>query len=567
MTRGEFLRRRRRRNFRRGLIFLVILVVAGYSVRPAYRLLERWRARALVRQGEELARQQLFGEAIEKLETALRLDSANARALRGLSEVYSRFELPSALPLYRALASLPESTDEDRHEYIAAALRLQRFDLAESELARLLARTNISTQTRTQATEYFFRLGDMKRALTFADQIRNAAPSNNLNHLRVAKILLHMGSTEDQVQALNVLQSLDRPDRLERLNMLEMLANAPALPLKETQTILARLPTTADSSPGEHFLRAEILGRLDPKERGALIAAAVERYRAGTSDQQAELILWLNRMGEHLRVLETWRPEDLAKHAAPIAGYLESMTRARRWAELQKAVASPLPIDVWLLEALRAQAATQLAQPSLAEEHWRRAHEQTTGNPARLRALGETALRLGATEQAVIAFENLTKDRLHRATGFRRLAQIHERSRDATRLRLTMQAWSASVPDDPVPENAYCYLSALLALDVEDAYQRARLLFERQPSRLTHRLTLAFLEFRRNNPREALQYLERARPPGQIPPPMAALVEGLILEANGQSARAAEAIKSLTPASLLPEEQELLRRLQAKTKG
>ena len=36
-------------------------------------------------------------------------------ALRALSGVYSRFELPSALPLYRALASLPDRSDDDLH--------------------------------------------------------------------------------------------------------------------------------------------------------------------------------------------------------------------------------------------------------------------------------------------------------------------------------------------------------------------------------------------------------------------------------------------------------------------
>lgn len=541
----------------------VVLLVLAFVVRPAYQRLLSWRAETVVRQAEELIGQQHWPEALEKLDAALKIQPASTPALRALGGVYSRFELPSALPIYRALLNSPGHTAEDLHAYLEIALRLQRFDLVEGELSTLLNRTNVTLQTRIQAVEFYFRQGDFGRALSFAEEIRRLQPTNNLNHLRVAKILLFRGIPTEQIDALNILADVRNPSPLERINMLEMLSNAPTVPKRPALRFLDQTPPGSQATPVEFFLEAETRLRLAPDSRSNLVAQAIDRFAKGSPEQQADLCGWLARAGETTRVFELWRTEQAAQHPILFANYLEALTRAQRWTNLQAAVSTNAPIEAWQLEAYRATAAARLKQDQLADELWRRAFEQTAKHPVKLRGLGDYASRLGFTSQAIEAYESITKDRLHRASAFRRLAGIFERTRQTDRLRVNAQAWSASIPDDPQPELAFCYLSALLGLDTDLAHARATKLLQRQPSRLAYRTAVAYLEFRRNKPQDALAMLDRIRFDNPNIPAQTRLVYAILLEANGLPSRAKEMVEDVKPDALLPEEQENLRRIKA----
>jgi predicted Zn-dependent protease len=540
----------------------VVFAAAVVLARPVYRLMERWQAANVLSQAQELARQQMFVEAMERLEVALKLNPSSAGALRSLAEIYSHLELPYALPVWRALLTLPAHTEEDVHGYIDLALRLQRFDLAEAELARLLARTNISLRTRIQASDFFFRQGDYSRALKFAEEIRRSEPANQEHQLRVARALLNLRSPDRQREGLQLLAALDRPEEKERLTLFHILAEAPALPRSEASELLQKLRPPQGVSAREYLLWSDARLRVDPEHHALYVAEAVQRYRASAPTEQAELGYWLNRVGAHDAFLAAIETEQAVGFPPLLTQYLEALARTGRWAQLQKVTANPVPLDAWILAAFRAVAATGLNQETLAHEHWRRAFEHVSGSSGKMRALGDLAFKLGAIEQAIAAFDHLTRDRLSRVTGYRRLAVVYERIGDTARLRTVMREWSAHVPDDPFPENAFCYLSGLMRRDVELASERAGHLLERLPRRVAYRTTLALLELRQDRPQAALQLYRRAPIEAQSLTPQARLIYAAVLNASGEKATARELIENLDPSRFLPEERELLERLR-----
>lgn len=542
---------------------VLALGVAGLlGSKPTLNLLQRWQARNIVSQAEELARQQMFYEAIERLDTALRLHPSSEDGLRALAGIYSRFELPYALPIWRGLLQLPGHRERDVHQYIDLALKLQRFDLAEPHLAELLTRTNVTEATRVQALEFFMRQGDFTRALEFAQQLRRTAPSNNLHQIRAARLLLLQPTDAQRREGFEVLRGLDHPSPEERRAILEVLSEASEAPVESVKGVLDHLPLPSDAPPAEYFLRAEVLAKISREPATRWLTNSIARFRHDTPERQAELGAWLNRIGESSMLLDTFKLEDVARFPPVLATYLEALARTGKWAELQTAVASPLPLDDWLMNSLRSFAAARLNQEAMAKEHWRRALDEASRDPSRLRSLGDLASKLGATDQAIEAFNLLTRDRLSRVTGYRRLAQVYERGRDTQRLRAVMREWSAHVPDDPVPDNAFCYLSGLMRRDVEVAYERAKKLMDRLPGRVAHRTTVALLELQRDRPEVALQIFERIRSELPRAAPQTHLIYAATLAANGQAEAAKKQVETLKTDSLLPEEQQMLNRIR-----
>ena len=554
----------RRASFRGGawILVAILAVVALAVARPLYRQLETWRAETLVSQAGELAAQHLYTDAIMRYQKALRLDPSQMGALRGLAEIYSLFEKPAAIPAWRALLAHPNRTEQDTLDFIGFTLKAQRFDLAEAELARLLAGTNISIPTLVVAAELFQRQGNPRRALEFAEDIARRQPENPDHPIRVARYLLAMPDSEKQREGFRRLAALPPLSPPDRLSVFQTLETAPSLPEPETSAFLDNLPALKAPSAADRIGQTDVRLRLtsDPKTREQRIAATLSTLRQGTPEEQLALCRWLVRIREHQALLGSYTLADATALPPILTAYLDALGQAERWEELQQAASQPLPVDPWILAAFRCGAAARLKQETLAQEHWRRALEAAHREPSRIQALGDIALRLGTRQRAIEAYNLLANDDLHRTAGYRRLARLYEEARDTESLRLLMREWAANAPDDPVPTARYAYLCALVRRNLDDAHARVLPLVERFPARAAYRSTLAFIEWRQDQPQAAFQRLDRARiDPGTSP--QFRLIQASILDANGQKATARDIARTIRPESLLPEEQDLLRKL------
>ncbi len=562
-TRRPRSARRHRRLALAGI--LICGVVAALGAGPLYRKLEDWRASTLVSQANELARQQLFSDAIDRYQTALRLAPRRTDALRGLADIYSLFEKPAAIPAWRALLALPAATEQDTLDFIRFTLQAERFDLAEAELARLLARTNITIPTLVVAAELFHRQGNTPRALVFAEDILRREPDDPTHPIRVARFLLAMPDANRQREGFQRLATMPQLGPRDRLSIFQSLDSAPSLPVPETSAYLDHLPLPASPSAADRLAQTDLRLRLaqEPGARESWIRAAVEALRNGSPEDQLALVRWLNRIREPARLLKLYSLADALALPPILPAYLDALGLTGRWEELQQAAGQPLPVDPWILASFRSGAAARLNQDSLAREHWRRALEAARGDPSRLQAMGDIALRLGSRHQAIEAYNVLANDDLHRTAGYRRLARVHEESQDTERLRLLMREWSLNAPEDPIPSARYAYLCALVRRDLMDAHTRLVPLVENHPARASYRATLAFVELRQDQPQAAFRRLDRA-PMDSPNSPQVQLVQALVLDANGQAAAAREIARSIRSDGFLPEELDLLRKLTAR---
>ena len=556
-------RRRRRRRLRR-LAFaamVVTVVVGALAYAPARRALRRARVQNLVTQAAQLLREQSPTDAVERLKEALDLDPADRNALRALAEVYTRRGLPAALPLWERLMRLPGAADRDAHDYLRAALDLGRFDLAETDLARLLSQTNSPQETRVLATDFYLRQGDPTRAFEFAEEARKADPTNELHQLRSARVLLAMPDPDRKREGLARLGALSQPTPDLRLRVLELLRQAPDLPPAETLALLDRWKGTQDVPFAEDLARTDLLVRLEPGRRAELISAVVRRHRLGSPEAQAALVTWLNRIGAQTELLAAYQREEALRQPAVLPAYYEALALSGRWTELQAATAGTPALEPAILDAFRTAVAVHLGQEELAREHWRRALDRAQDNPDRIQGLGELLVRLDCLPQALDAYDRLTRMPIYRATGYRLLAEAYRQARDAERLRTLMTEWASFAGDDPGPENAFCYLSALLRKDFVRAERRATALVERFPPQIGYRATLAFVLLRRGEAAAALDLFQRARADVSQASPETRLIYAATLDANDQHERALAIVRQLPRGDLLPEELEIVRRI------
>jgi tetratricopeptide (TPR) repeat protein len=502
---GQPRSRRRASVLGTGWILVAILAVVALAVaRPLYRQLETWRASTLVSQAGELAAQHLYTDAIMRYQTALRLDPSQMGALRGLAEIYSLFEKPAAIPAWRALLAHPNRTEQDTLDFIGFTLKAQRFDLAEAELARLLAGTNISIPTLVVAAELFQRQGNPRRALDFAEDIARRQPENPDHPIRVARYLLgHAGPRETARRVPSGSPSCLRFLPPDRLSVFQTLETAPSLPEPETSAFLDRLPALQAPSAADRLGQTDVRLRLtsDRWQSPRAVGPGGAEIRCATAHRRNNwrLCRWLVRSREHKpSCCGSYSLADATALPPILTTYLDALGQAERWEELQQAASQPLPVDAWILAAFRSGAAARLKQETLAQEHWRRALEAAHREPSRIQALGDIALRLGTRQRAIEAYNLLANDDLHRTAGYRRLARLHEEARDTESLRLLMREWAANAPDDPAPTARYAYLCALVRRNLDDAHARVLPLVERFPARAAYRSTLAFIEWRQD---------------------------------------------------------------------
>jgi len=559
-------RRPGRRSHSTWILGAAVLVVLAFSaVKPVQQRISRWRASTIVKQADELVRQQLFADAIARYKSAISLDNQQTEALRGLAHVYSAHEKSAALPVWKALLQLKDHNEKDIVDYIQFTLSIQRFDLAEIELSRLLERTNTPTAIRLVAADFFERQGDPARALAFAEEVLRSEPDNPSHRLRVARSMLAVPLPDRQKEGFRRLSELAPLSPADRLAIFRTLETTPSLPAAETRAFLDALPPLSPTSAADLIAQADVRLRLnpDPTARNLIIGPLTASLRTGSPEGKLLLCRWLLNLREPTRLLQAFSLNDVTALPILLPPYLEALGLAQRWEDLIRATDTQLPIDPWISEAFRAAAGFRLNRDGLAQEHWRRAVERTQNDPIRILAIGDIAHRMGVRERAIEAFNRVVDTDLHRTAAYRRLARVYNEIRDTDRLRRLMLQWSLSAPDEPSPNATYAYLCALVHQDLDDARARILQLTEAFPSRAAYRATLAFIELRRNQPQAALQLIQRTRNDG-VSSPQTVLVRALVLDANGQSSAAKELVRSLRTDNLLPEERDLLNKVMAR---
>ncbi len=535
----------------------VLLLVAVVAAKPSYQWFKTRRANALSAEAERLVQQQKFGEAAVNYRAALKLDPFGYRSLRGAAMLATRLHHSEALGLWQEAANSPRATTSDREEYAAALLQAGAFPPAERVIDGLL-RQNPSTRALLLASVFSETNGNPVRALEYARLARKRAPHDEAARARLAELLAKSEKAEERKEAADILWTMALSDGAAKRNAMEALARGPELTTADQVRLLDVVRALSPFTIAEALIAADLQLRLGRQNSAAVYDEVIAKWRDDKA-ARAPLAQWLNLHGQSDRVLALVPLEPGNK--ALLLARLDALATQKRWSEIETILARPdLDLDPSVIEAFRARAAQEQREMLEAELHWSKAIVAADNDPQKLRFIANFAEQSDATEAALRAFDQLARWPEQTAFALAGQERLKAEMRDTNAARDLAEKALALRRNDWDAENRLLYYNLLLQKDVDESASKARQLAAKFSTRLEFRVTAALGCLRQGDAAGALaQFAGPEIDWGRAKPAWRA-VYAATLRANGQSAPAAEIIKTVPHGRLSKEEAMLIDR-------
>lgn len=551
-----------RQRWRRWIIGAVVLLILAVLARPAYQATKRWRARDMAQKAEIHISQEQWEDAFRIAQAAYQLAPTEPSAIRAVARLYSRLQQDQAFSFWEALLALPESTPDDRRQYVELALDLKRTELAEPVLQQLLKDQPDDIGNLRLASKYHIAKGDEATALRYVKRAAELRPEDTAVQLALSQLLLRSPRQEERQQAAERLWTLSEGRNQAALEALTLLATQAPITKNDAEELINRLNRHPLAKAEHQLMALEIQIRLAPTRKPALIEDFVSVYKTVPREKQIALGRWLNRQSMFEPTVQLITSSAASMNKDMFLVRLDALAGLKRWKEVgTELAADPLPVEGWMRELYRARVAHELGDETKAEAHWRRVHLEAAKEPQALTYIAHYAERTGAPKEAAKAYRRLTQQTGMARPAFLALIRLAETEGNTRSLREIMREMTALFPQDPAPRNDLAYLNLLLDENVESARDIASRLLEENPNMLAYRITLSLAHLRLKQPAEARKLFESRTINWPAVLPGWQAVYGAVLASSGQT-NAARAFSRMIPQQRLkPEERALLKPL------
>lgn len=565
--------RRARRKAVQITLGLTLALVLGWG---GWRLYGYGRARLWEQRAREATARKDYASAAF---WASRLTAARPRTdptgWRLLADAADAAASPDALLLRLKVAQLEPGVPENLFAWAKTALRLGRTDQAADALALVPAPARDSIPYHSLAAAVALAAGRPAEGEAHFAACTRLEPNNPLHALNLASLRLQQrgGDRDDDEAAATAA----------RTEVGRIAAAHPDLRLPARRALLADANRRGDRS------RALALARemdADPaadfNDRLAALVALQNAddpgYAAALDARQEEALAH----PEYVPTLLYW----LANHGQTAVGVSWSQAVQARGASALQTV----PAQVAVADLLMGEKDWSGLRDYLTPLDWRRLDfirramlarttreldpaNYPTAWAALARAVGnqpELALQVArlvrpwgwATETEEMLWRAADRPSLQQRAALAELFRFYRAATNQTSrlLKTARRQWELD-RDDPTAQNNYAYLGLLLGEDLPRAHELAAGLHKQHPQNPSIASTYAFSALLRGDPAAGLAALEQI-PPAARREPGIILVNALLTAAAGRPEQAREMVGNTPRASLLPEEQTLLRTIQ-----
>jgi len=528
-----------------------------WGARPAWRLLKTWRARQVATRAQELSAQQRWAEAFEKASAAQQLSPNDGQVLRALAQLYAGLDMEQALPFWAALLNTPQATADDARTYVRTAIRLNRLDMAQSVMVRLLKESPEDSVVLELAAEWCARKGNQPAALNYARQSRASQPDNTSAQLLLARLLMASSGAEEMKEARQNLWQLAKRQDSESLQAMELLSQMPDMsPAGQLLALISSHPKTTEA---DQLLALGMEIQLQPQTRTQRLDELVKKHRKVGVQQRLEVGRWLNRQREYKRALDLFSLEDSLQRQDLFLVRMDALAGVHRWDEVSRILKSrKAPLEPVFAELYMARAAKELNEPLVAKAHWQRLRSMATGQPMVLWYAARYAEKIDERVEAKKIYHQLAQQPATTRSACVALIRMMEEEGNTVGLRNLMQRLIELYPLDPSPHNDLAYLDLLLGENIGPAKEVALHLVANQPELLSHRTTLALACLRLNDAAAARNAYQGIQIDWTLALPGWQVVYASVLAANGENQAARELTQQIPLERLKPEERMLL---------
>lgn len=551
-------------------LLLMALAIAALSARPVWRSIKAQRAERLSHEAAALleSRRPDAGRVSDNLQRAWDLAPDNPVVKRTWAEMLIRqnSRLSAARQLLQQLIDSGDASPDDLVNL--AVLHLRTGEVAEAEQIHRSLPPSAADSPRAHELDAHISLarGNIPQAFDswrkFALSATDDSPLAPAN-LVVLDMVMPSGDVAGPARD-DLLEIAAGEDRLA-LIILERLAGADSLEPDETQRLIDLLEQHPLARERHRFLGLSLQLRLEPATRHRVLARELAAHDGIPLQRSHELMGWLLREGEAELVLRLLPFEEARHHPRLTQVFLQALREEERWRRLETVLNDPGPLAVPESERALLQAESMAgldASPADIAERLRHVYRLATDERDdrlifRAASLSEDAGLPALAREGFDLLATRPDLRMVALPGLFRAAATEGRTGEMLRIAKLILA---DLPRLEQFRETVAYLRLLtgyqmeLALvDIEDLGASER----RSDSRL---FLLAFAHHRFGDTAAAVAKLtpvDLARlPPGQR------AVAAWILAEGGDPAGAMRLVDRLDSAALLPEEADLLARVE-----
>jgi len=547
------------------MVFLLTVAV-GAAIYGGYRLLSKYRAAQMAGGAHEYLAEGKVREALLRAQSALRMEPEGPDAWRSMAAVMEAIGNPLALGCYEKLVTLGLANDDDRRNYVRAALRLGQSSMARRQ-AEEISKAGDGGFLNLVAAEEAMGRGNVAAAEAELRKVPVSSAVYDEARLLLAQLLAARGDDTSRAEALALFREMSTGDDRVAASALAAALVADLVPPDERVAWAERL---ADHPGGDEktFLVVQSTRlAVDPSSRPRVLDEVMSYFGGRGVERKTPAVIWLNGEGEYDLALRLVSSQEALTSTDAYVAWLDTLAGKGDWARVEAALAGEkIPLQGVSLEMFRARAARMSGKEGAAQQGYQRAVNTALREPQHL---GAVTAFLEADGQLAVLRESLRAGLSQPATapGAKQgLVAIEQRARDARKMRDLHKMLRNALPDDKDLQSSAIYYD--LVLGGRGLGGEAWRMREEDPDNFGRRAVHALAVLKEGFPDKAVRVFDGLSVRSdQITPEQKAVVVS-VLAAAGRLDQAQAMAATLDENDLTREEVEMVKGyLQSNTAG
>ncbi len=552
-------------------VLVGIVVATLMNARKWYNAYQTWEANRMIAKAAEYEKQDRLLEALKLAVEAYRIDPENPAAIRTLARFYAPRGQKEAFYMLDKLEKLGVPlTEEDRLIRIQALASSNEVKDAQVKIEELLRTSPPSERMVEIADKVLLRRGRTRQLLDILRAYAAEKPDDLEIRLKLATREVEIGTEAERTDGMKTLWGMAEDQSQAGLGALQFLDEQELKDTGEQRKLIALLQSHPLSGEEERIAALRRLVKLEPERKAEIIEKAVADHSRASREDLVPLARWLNQEGEPERLLAFLKKPMVQDYVPLLDQYLNALTMAKRYAELEGLVQDPRTrltvserafyrahlafatrkswdeVNRLLVEALATAESDMRPQIFLNIAQW----AEQRGHPL----VAEQAYRAASVNRASEQIQRI---------GYEGLLKLSYRNGNSAAFLEVARDTSRRWPENQHFLERSLYASLLSGTDIEMAVPQVQKLLDAKPDDTQRKLLMALAYYRMMDPKAALRVLSHINL-SDLSPGQGAVLCGILQQIGGNAAVQAQGVAQQISkdAVMLPEERKFLRELR-----
>jgi len=546
----------------------IVIVLGALFFRYGLGLYEDWRQTRLLQEADSMLQQGRFSKATQTARELLAQRPNSLPALYILAEAAEKQNLEEAISWREQIARLRPKDPDSQLNFVSAALRFGKLDLARKGLDQIPASDRDRAAFHVVAGWLACAEGNFaEQEGQFAAAVKKE-PKNDLYQFNLAALEIH---SSDAQKKANARENLERLSKLAsyRTGALRALLNDAVTrnDLSAGDNVAQQLQMSPEVTFGDYLLCLNFYRKLDER-KFHLLLERVKPFAAKNPSDLASLMEWMNRnglTGEVFKWIEKLPAEKLTQPPAAVA-VADAYANAKNWMRLKRWTRKGMWGESnYLRLAYQAIATRQSRQDNADTEFhalWRAAEQSTHDQSERELVLARLASKWNLEKESEQLWLRVAENPPMRREALDALRHLYRENNDTEKLYDVLQRLHDSSPNEAPITADLARLGLNLERNLGRSHELAKEAHDRAPNEVNCAVTYAFSLYRLGRNAEALAIIQ-GLPADQLRDPHAAVYAALLL-ADASQTDAAKDYVTAADDEIYPEEKKVLDEAKAK---